>query len=133
MAPSPPRRVNAVRGGTTNGVAACRCGYAPAGFSGRSLLSPDSWEQLAASLGLSSRELQVAQGAFDDLREPEMARQLGISAHTVHTHLERVYRKLGVNSRGQLLVTLFGEYLALIDRAPLFRPRLIGGQGERGS
>jgi AraC-like DNA-binding protein len=51
--------------------------------------------------------------ARNDLSEDQIARELGISAHTVHTHFERVYRKLGVRSRCQLIVSLFRAYSRL--------------------
>jgi len=53
------------------------------------------------------------QAVFDDQNESRIARSLGISAHTVHTHIERVYRKLGVSSRVTLVVRVFVEHLSL--------------------
>jgi Bacterial regulatory proteins, luxR family len=38
---------------------------------------------------------------------------LGISSHTVHTHLERLYHKLAVGSRAALISRIFVEYLSL--------------------
>ena len=35
---------------------------------------------------------------------PEIARQLFVSVSTVETHLERVYTKLGIRSRRELMV-----------------------------
>jgi DNA-binding CsgD family transcriptional regulator len=78
------------------------------GFLGRA-----SWLLICTSLGLSSREADVCSLALDDLSEDQIARELGISAHTVHTHFERVYRKLGVRSRCQLIVSLFRAYSRL--------------------
>ena len=60
---------------------------------------------------LSEREFQIVQGVFDDKKEVEIAQQLQISAHTVHTYLGRLYRKLGVSSRAQLIVRVFAEYV----------------------
>lgn len=73
------------------------------------MLSPEQWRSVAAQLHLSERELQVVHGVFDDLKEAAIAQRLGISAHTVHTHLERMYRKLGVNGRCQLIIEVFAE------------------------
>ena len=80
---------------------------------GRSLLSEDQWRTIARSLLLSGREFQILQNIFDDRKELAIAEELGISAHTVHTHLERLYRKLAVGSRCGLIVRVFAEYLAL--------------------
>jgi hypothetical protein len=40
-----------------------------------------------------------------------------ISRHTVHTYLDRLYRKLGVNSRAQLISVLFAAYVEMSHTA----------------
>src|SRR5580765_3280665 len=70
---------------------------------GRSILTYDGWRKIAQSLRISNRELQIIQGVFDDQKEFAIAGELMISVHTVHTHLERLYRKLGVSSRVALV------------------------------
>ncbi|MEL6614909.1 MAG: response regulator transcription factor [Bacteroidota bacterium] len=54
-----------------------------------------------ASLGLTPRETEVlgliASGATDD----GMAAEMGVSPHTVQTHVKSLYRKLDVHSRGE--------------------------------
>jgi DNA-binding CsgD family transcriptional regulator len=64
------------------------------------------------SLRISDRELQIIQRIFDDRKEFAIADDLTISVHTVHTHLERVYRKLGVSSRVGLVLSILSEYLS---------------------
>ena len=63
-------------------------------------------------LALSGRESEILQAVFDDQKESCIAANLGISAHTVHTHLERIYRKLHVSSRVELVVRVFAAYLS---------------------
>ena len=75
------------------------------------MLSPAEWSVIAGALRLSPRELDVVQCIFDDYTEAAMARQLTISVHTVHTHLERLYRKLGVTTRCGAAIRVFAEYL----------------------
>jgi DNA-binding CsgD family transcriptional regulator len=78
---------------------------------------PDSkWLTIATLLGLSGRESQILRCIFDDEPEAVIANHLDISPHTVHTHLERLYRKLGVNSRCQATVRVFAEYVRLESR-----------------
>jgi DNA-binding NarL/FixJ family response regulator len=84
---------------------------------GHSLLSPSAWRHLGAALRLSSRELQIIQGVFDDQKEDGIAAEMGISAHTVNTYFRRLYTKLGVSSRPQLIVRVMAEDLAA--RAPV--------------
>jgi DNA-binding CsgD family transcriptional regulator len=50
-------------------------------------------------LGLSSREAEVLVWAAAGKTNPAIAALLHISPRTVQTHLERVYRKLGVQTR----------------------------------
>jgi DNA-binding CsgD family transcriptional regulator len=83
----------------------------------RSILTDDAWKTIAHSLHISNRELQIIQGIFDDRKELAIADELKISIHTVHTHLERLYRKLGVNSRVGLVLSILSEYLSSLPPA----------------
>jgi DNA-binding CsgD family transcriptional regulator len=78
----------------------------------RSILPHDAWEVIASSLRISDRELQIIQEIFDDRKESAIADDLTISVHTVHTHLERLYRKLGVSTRAGLILCILSEYLS---------------------
>src|SRR5215467_4195907 len=78
----------------------------------RSILPHDAWEVIANSLRISDRELEIIQGIFDDRKEYAIAQELKISVHTVHTYLERLYRKLGVSSRVTLVLYILSEYLS---------------------
>jgi DNA-binding NarL/FixJ family response regulator len=79
--------------------------------SGRFILTRERWQNIAQSLRLSDRELQIIQGIFDDQKEFAIAQDLTISVHTVHTHLERVYRKLGVSSRVSLVLYILSQHI----------------------
>ena len=83
----------------------------------RFILPYDAWKTIAKSLGLSPRELQIIQAIFDDRKELAIAHELTISVHTVHTHLERLYRKLGVSSRLGLFLSILSEYLSSLPSA----------------
>ncbi|GFE85032.1 hypothetical protein GCM10011487_70320 [Steroidobacter agaridevorans] len=48
-----------------------------------------------------------------DLSEAKVAEQLSISVHTVHSHTERLYRKLLVGSRSELVTRIFRTYVQL--------------------
>jgi DNA-binding NarL/FixJ family response regulator len=50
---------------------------------------------------LSKRERQILQMVANGKTTKEVARDLGISPHTVKTHLERIFEKLGANDRAQ--------------------------------
>jgi len=83
------------------------------GRSGQALLCPAAWTRISASLDLTRRESEVVLAALDDLSESDIAEKLGISRHTVHAHLKRLYRKLGIGSRAQLVARVWAEYVAL--------------------
>ena len=75
-------------------------------------LPEPSWQSIVRSLGLSDREAQVAGLILGDGScETAMAASLSISPHTVHTHLERIYRKLRVSSRSQVVSRIFQLYV----------------------
>ena len=77
------------------------------------MFSELAWGQIARSLRLSGQELQVVRGIFDDLTEAAIADHLNVSPHTVHTHCERLYRKLGVTGRVKLALRVVDEYIVL--------------------
>ncbi|MCC5878437.1 MAG: response regulator transcription factor [Idiomarina sp.] len=59
--------------------------------------------ELAAAYGLSKREQQVCLALIDGHKNCEIANKLFISTHTVKCHVTSLYRKLGVNSRHEIL------------------------------
>jgi hypothetical protein len=50
---------------------------------------------------------------FEDRTELAIAADLGIARRTVHTHFERLHRKLEVVDRLQLALRVMDEFLAL--------------------
>jgi DNA-binding NarL/FixJ family response regulator len=80
---------------------------------GQDVFAPREWRSLGTALGLSPRESGVVRAVFDCVSEKCIAEQLGLSPHTVHTYLWRIYRKLNVQSRQELLVRVFAEFRCL--------------------
>jgi DNA-binding CsgD family transcriptional regulator len=64
---------------------------------------------LMAIHGLSPREQEVTRLVLRGLSTIELARCLEISPHTVQQHLKSVFEKVGVNSRRELVASLFRE------------------------
>lgn len=81
-----------------------------------SIFTADEWHALAEALHLSGRELQIVQHIFDDEKESMIARHLGMSPHTVHTHIGRLYRKLETGSRCGLILRVFRVFLDRVVR-----------------
>lgn len=51
---------------------------------------------------LTSRELEVLRLVVQGYSTQRMADQLGVSRHTIRTHVQQVLRKLGVHGRGKI-------------------------------
>jgi DNA-binding CsgD family transcriptional regulator len=64
----------------------------------RSILRPH-----ASASPLSPRELEIVQLVAEDLTNAAIAERLIISPRTVTTHLDRIYTRLGINSRTALV------------------------------
>lgn len=62
--------------------------------------------ELAAAYSLSKREQQVCLALIDGHKNCEIAKKLFISTHTVKCHVTSLYRKLGVNSRNEILLAV---------------------------
>jgi DNA-binding CsgD family transcriptional regulator len=90
---------------------------------GQAVFVPGEWRSLAAGLGLSPRECGIVRAVFDGDSEKRTAERLGLSPHTVHTYLWRIYRKLQVQSREELLVRVFAEFRSLPKRSTNSRKR----------
>jgi DNA-binding CsgD family transcriptional regulator len=76
-------------------------------------LDEAQWQSIAEALQLSRRESEITRLLLADEAEWSIAAKLSISRHTVHTHLERLYRKLDVTSRSQVILRVFQKYVEL--------------------
>jgi DNA-binding CsgD family transcriptional regulator len=55
---------------------------------------------------LTRRERQIARRLADGWSYTQIASDLGVSYHTVNTHVKAIYRKANVESRGRLAVLI---------------------------
>lgn len=62
-----------------------------------------SYQDALPGQKLSAREKQIARLYMLDWSKQAIAAELGISSHTVHTFLARVYVKLDIHSQLQLV------------------------------
>lgn len=58
---------------------------------------------------LSPRELEIVQGILDGLSYKMIAEKHFVSLDTVRTHISRIYRKLHINSKGQLIAKFLNK------------------------
>jgi signal transduction histidine kinase/DNA-binding NarL/FixJ family response regulator len=75
----------------------------PSGAEAAGRAAPLDYEALFRDKGLSEREAQIARLILGGSSDKEIAYGLGISASTVANHNNKLYRKLGISSRLELL------------------------------
>lgn len=76
------------------------------------ILSQAEWTDIGTQLALSQRELEIVQLIFDGCIEYQIARDLGISIHTVHTYIKRIYVKLNIHDQRELIVKVFSVFIS---------------------
>lgn len=92
---------------------ATRTGSAAVQASGAAMLSRAAWSEFVRSLRLSRRELQITRAVFDNLTEGAIGASLGVSEHTIHRHLNRLFQKLRVTTRSQVVLRVVHELMLL--------------------
>ncbi len=58
---------------------------------------------------LAHRENEVANLVAEGMTNPQIAQKLGVSEHTVSNYLFRIYEKLGISSRVELVLYVFKQ------------------------
>jgi DNA-binding CsgD family transcriptional regulator len=76
-----------------------------------------SREVLCQLFGLTAAEAGVAQALAQGAALDDIAVALGISTHTVKSHLQRLFRKTGTRRQGELVAVLHGSPAALVRPA----------------
>ena len=69
-----------------------------------SFFSDGDWDHLADDLALSLRQKQVIVCLFSGQSDKQIAECVGISVPTVRTHFSRIFAKLGVQDRVELIL-----------------------------
>jgi DNA-binding NarL/FixJ family response regulator len=71
----------------------------------------------ATTVALTSREMQILRGVAKGLTTKRLAKELGLAAPSVETHLHNIFRKLAATNRGEAVSTALK--LGLITLADL--------------
>jgi DNA-binding NarL/FixJ family response regulator len=74
-----------------------------------------SLEQLQNRFNLTRRELQIVKALHDAMTNKEIATQFGISEYTVKHHLTKIFDKVGVYNRLELV--MFATHHGLVSPA----------------
>ena len=72
----------------------------------RSRPPTDLEERLRQRFSLTTREGAVAAALVEGLSYSEIAQRLGISYHTVHTHVKAIHQKAHISTNGRLLALI---------------------------
>jgi len=73
----------------------------------RQLFSEQEWARLEECLGLPPRQAEITKHIVYGQSDKQIARDLGITIPTVRTHVSRLFRKLGLNDRKELILHVF--------------------------
>jgi two-component system nitrate/nitrite response regulator NarL len=79
---------------------------------------------------LSKRELEVVRSLAEGLTNREIAERLGLSQHTIKNYLFRVFDKLGVSSRVELLFMTLSQTSPAQSLLPSLLANLTNGNGH---
>ena len=85
------------------------------------LVTEQEWTSVRESLGLSPRQAQVVEGLLQAKGDKQIAQDIGISVPTVRTYLDRLFQKLDVDDRVELVVHVFGRIRAASGTGALQR------------
>jgi LuxR family maltose regulon positive regulatory protein len=84
----------------------------------RALGRPNGRRRPSATEALTDRERVVLRLLATTLSQPEIAQELYVSVNTVRTHIQGIYRKLGVASRKEAIATARQQELLPDPAAP---------------
>ena len=68
-------------------------------------------DSAAQTFNLTNREIEILRAIVNDDTEYAIAMDLGISEHTVRTHVKNIYKKLQVHSRGAVVKAAYENNL----------------------
>ena len=74
---------------------------------GDRLFTAKEWRAISSSLMLSPRQSEILRLIFDGKNDKQVAKALKIRAPTVRTHVRRLFERLEVRDRTQLVIETF--------------------------
>ena len=95
-------------------------------------LDKQAFDLLRARLRLSRREAQIVECIFWIDKESAIARRLDMSPHTLRTHVIRLYQKLEVTCRTELVIRLYESFLLLTCESRSSLPPICSHQAAGG-
>jgi DNA-binding NarL/FixJ family response regulator len=74
---------------------------------GDGFFSNKAWAGIVKKLGVSPREGEVARCVLAGLGDQQIAEKLGVSLSTIQTHMNRIYKRLAIHRRTELVKRIF--------------------------
>jgi DNA-binding NarL/FixJ family response regulator len=66
---------------------------------------------------LTAREQEIVSKVAEGMKNREIAELLNVSEHTIKNHLFRIFERLGISSRAELILYLYGQRTSAEGRA----------------
>ena len=79
-------------------------------------LDAETWLTVAASLDLSPQQKRIVELLLRGMRDKQIANELELSVPTVRTYLGRIFLKVEVQDRVELILRIFGTAQSLAVR-----------------
>ena len=71
------------------------------------LLTEAEWEDVRRELQLTPQQARVVELILQGMRDKQIAAALGLSLPTVRTHLRRLFSRIGISDRVELVLRAF--------------------------
>lgn len=85
------------------------------------LFSGREWRRIERELDLTARQKEIIRFLLNGMSDKDIARQADVAVPTVRTHLTRLFARLDVQDRNELVVFIFRRFLDLCSRAGTYR------------
>ena len=86
------------------------------GVPNREIYTKAEWKRLARELRLPPRQMQITRHIMRGCGDKQIAEALGISVATVRTHLGRLFKRLEVDDRCELILHVVDRMRVLNGR-----------------
>lgn len=91
--------------------------HEPVGQRVLKVISEAEWEMIGQRLDISDRWLELIRAIVAGHEKPEaIAAVMGLRRSTVKTHIQRMYRKIGVRSKVEVILCVFLTLFEVRDR-----------------
>jgi DNA-binding NarL/FixJ family response regulator len=72
--------------------------------------TPDEWTELVDKTDMSQRQKQIARCILCGMGDKQIAEEIGIKVPTVRTHMSRLFNKLDVGDRVELVLHFVHQF-----------------------